>query len=163
MVSYKIKWRALGWVGGIAGVVFALDLMLKWYAASAWADKSWFPMNGVSWLEFTYSENPGIAFGLPVSGTFLLILNLLIILGLMAFVLHFLDFRTTSAKLAVGFILGGALGNFYDRLAFGIVRDFLRIGIWPTFNLADAAIVTGVILLCLHFYFPSNGRKKFQR
>lgn len=140
----------------IAGAVFTFDLLLKSYAESTWAGQPW----GGRWLEFSYSKNPGIAFGLPLHGWPLLVINIALILALITYALHSLDFRTTSAKLAVGLVLGGALGNLYDRLALGAVRDFLRIGIWPMFNLADTAIVVGIGLLIFHLYYPSHGRKK---
>lgn len=145
----------------IAGVILAFDLLLKSYAAFTWAKNPWFPLNFSSsgerwsWLEFSYSQNPGIAFGLPLHGWPLLVINILLLLALIAYAI-----RATSAKLATGLVLGGALGNLYDRLALGAVRDFLRIGIWPMFNLADTAIVVGVALLILHLYHPSHGRKK---
>jgi signal peptidase II len=54
---------------------------------------------------------------------------------------------------ALGLILGGALGNLYDRLAYGYVVDFLEFYLgnyhWPAFNIADSAITTGVVLLAL--------------
>lgn len=52
-------------------------------------------------------------------------------------------------KIALGFIIGGALGNFTDRLTQGGVIDFVSCSFWPAFNLADALIVVGVIILLL--------------
>ncbi len=49
-------------------------------------------------------------------------------------------------KLALGLILGGTLGNLVDRLRLGYVTDFIDIGSWPAFNIADSAIVVGVIM-----------------
>lgn len=145
-------------IGAIASVILAFDLILKSYAASTWAKNPWFPLgkSGGNWLEFSYSENPGIAFGLPLHGWPLLVINIALILALIAFALHSLDFHKTSDKLAIGLLLGGALGNLYDRLALGVVRDFLRIGIWPMFNLADTAIVVGVAILILYLYHSSH-------
>ena len=57
----------------------------------------------------------------------------------------FLD--SISGKLAVGLILGGIVGNLIDRLSQGYVTDFIGVGIWPAFNIADSAIVVGVIIL----------------
>ena len=69
--------------------------------------------------------------------------------------------RTVSAtSVALALILGGALGNAYDRLRFGSVIDFLEVHIvhyhWPDFNVADSAIVTGGILLLLDALFSSK-------
>jgi signal peptidase II len=50
---------------------------------------------------------------------------------------------------ALGFILGGIIGNLIDRLRFGGVTDFISVGWWPDFNLADSALVAGTIMLAL--------------
>ena len=55
-------------------------------------------------------------------------------------------------QLSLGFILGGAVGNLIDRIAFGFVIDFLDFRIWPTFNLADTALTLGVIGLLWHWW-----------
>jgi signal peptidase II len=61
--------------------------------------------------------------------------------------------RVTTTSVALALILGGALGNAYDRLRFGYVIDFLEVHIvhyhWPDFNVADSAIVIGGMLLLL--------------
>ncbi len=65
--------------------------------------------------------------------------------------------KFTWTGLALAFILGGAIGNLYDRLLFGRVTDFLHFYIgshtWPDFNLADSAIVCGATLLLLDLIF----------
>jgi signal peptidase II len=62
---------------------------------------------------------------------------------------------TSYSKLTFGLLLGGTLGNLIDRLVsgFGGVTDFISIGIWPAFNLADSAIVIGIFLFAVHFYY----------
>ena len=50
-------------------------------------------------------------------------------------------------KLAIGLVLGGIVGNLIDRLSQGCVTDFIDVGAWPVFNIADSAIVVGVIIL----------------
>jgi signal peptidase II len=68
--------------------------------------------------------------------------------------------RFTFTGLAFAFILGGAIGNLYDRVLYGHVTDFLHFYIgphaWPDFNLADSAIVTGATLLILDLVFGSK-------
>lgn len=65
--------------------------------------------------------------------------------------------RFTWTGLAMAFILGGAIGNLYDRIFYGRVTDFLHLYVgshsWPDFNLADSAIVCGAILLCIGLIF----------
>jgi signal peptidase II len=68
--------------------------------------------------------------------------------------------KITATSVALALILGGALGNAYDRLRFGFVIDFLEVHIvhyhWPDFNVADSAIVIGGILLLLDALFGSK-------
>lgn len=68
--------------------------------------------------------------------------------------------RFTWTGLALAFILGGAVGNLYDRLRYGRVTDFLHFYIgphmWPDFNLADSAIVTGATLLAIDLVFGED-------
>ena len=57
-------------------------------------------------------------------------------------------------RVSMGLLLGGAVGNLIDRLVLGRVTDFLDVGAWPVFNLADSSIVTGVIMLAVVYLFP---------
>ena len=68
----------------------------------------------------------------------------------------FCEFFMVYFKIFLALIIGGALGNLYDRIFLGVVRDFIGIGPWPNFNLADAAIVVGVLLFALYSYQPSH-------
>lgn len=67
-------------------------------------------------------------------------------------------------KVALALVLGGALGNFYDRLAYRVVVDFLDFHVnnwhWPAFNIADSAICIGVMLLILTYDYDGKGAKK---
>jgi len=107
--------------------------------------------------EFRYSENPGAAFGLlrDVPGANLLFVPIALGLAIGAFI--YLKRATLRRPLRVavelGLIVGGALGNAFDRVVFGRVTDFVvwKIGTheWDTFNIADAALVVGIIGLFL--------------
>jgi len=70
--------------------------------------------------------------------------------ALFVVLIHVGWFTDTTAQVALGAALGGAGGNLHDRLARGGVVDFLDLGFWPVFNLADAAIVVGAVLGVLH-------------
>ncbi len=67
---------------------------------------------------------------------------------------HVLLFDTVRGKFALGLVLGGTLGNLIDRLQpeLGGVTDFISVGFWPTFNLADSAIVIGIITLIYNLF-----------
>ena len=110
-----------------------------------------------------YIRNPGGAFGLFGASSELVRFVLLLLLPLICFIVFWL-LQKTQSKLAItslGFILGGAFGNFMDRLKFGSVIDFLDWYVfwgeesswhWPTFNIADLFFITGVFIL-LGFLF----------
>ena len=60
---------------------------------------------------------------------------------------------TGLSRLALGLVLGGTVGNLIDRLCFGYVTDFIDVGIWPAFNVADSAITVGVLIF-VYSLFP---------
>lgn len=100
-------------------------------------------------FHLTLVRNPGAAFGiLPNQYSFLLIITLFTI-GII--ILYARNMRPLSlpVNVALGLTLGGAIGNLIDRLARGLVIDFLDFRVWPVFNIADSAIVVGLILLGL--------------
>lgn len=103
--------------------------------------------------------NQGLAFGL---GKSIIAFTLSILITVVLLFLTFrLIFKTTPNRIiiiALGMILGGAIGNIIDRSINGQVTDFIAIGPWPNFNLADSAIVIGVIsLLWQEFNKPKEG------
>jgi len=97
-------------------------------------------------LTLEKSLNPGIAFGIQLNPKIVLILSLVVILFVLKVAKTELNFSHRSTKLAFALILSGALGNIIDRLIRGEVIDFIAFNFWPSFNLADAFIVTGVAM-----------------
>ena len=109
-------------------------------------------------FNITYVRNTGVAFGIfsaissPAKAIFLSAFAALAAVLVVGYSL-----RTPIGKrllhVALALILGGALGNLYDRLAYGYVVDFLefylRSHYWPSFNVADSAISVGVVLLAI--------------
>lgn len=99
-------------------------------------------------LELTLSHNQGVAFGLAGGAGTGLVLVTLVALG----VIGYLFARNPTRPgmwVAVGLVAGGAIGNLTDRVRAGAVTDFIAVGSWPPFNLADVAITLGVLLLVL--------------
>jgi signal peptidase II len=98
-------------------------------------------------VQLVNTRNHGVAFGfLPGSQTgvtILIVLALLVLLG------YFASHSTLSwIWLPTGMLLGGAIGNILDRLRGGSVTDFIKLPLgWPPFNLADASITGGILLL----------------
>lgn len=103
---------------------------------------------------FRYVRNTGVAFGL--FGNIDPIYLSAIVLGIISF-LVFLSMKFKNQlgsieKLFIGFLLGGALGNFIDRIRIGYVVDFLELPLWPIFNVADTLVVVSAISLLFSFY-----------
>ena len=103
----------------------------------------------------THVANTGGVFGLfPDRTPILIVLTIIVIAGLLLCYRYF-PFNSLCSGVAFGFLLGGSIGNLVDRLRLGHVTDFIDVRLWsgfhwPAFNLADSAIVIGVlILLCL--------------
>jgi signal peptidase II len=97
-------------------------------------------------LELTLSHNRGVAFGLAGGAGVGLVLVTLAALGLVVY-LFGRDPDRPGMWVATGLVAGGALGNLADRVFAGEVTDYIAVGSWPPFNVADIAITCGVVLL----------------
>ncbi len=134
-------------------VVF-LDLSTKKLAELYLSDRSYEPL---PFLKLFLIHNRGAAFGLFADLPDIIRVPLLLITPIVAFVITYVySQRSGDPKviLAMGLIAGGALGNLYDRLFLGEVRDFIHLHVgdlyWPAFNLADASITVALLLVLLH-------------
>jgi signal peptidase II len=100
-------------------------------------------------LAFHNTRNRGVAFGLAGDVSAALIGGTIAALVLFLLVLAFRDGGSRMIWLPAGLLIGGALANLADRVRQGAVTDFIDLPAWPTFNLADVAIVAGVVMLAL--------------
>jgi signal peptidase II len=141
----------------IAALVVAFDQATKqWLASALGPGASQFRTSfGAPWLALEYSENRGAAFGmLPGAAPFLTLAAIAIVVALL--VQYLKEPRPAMLQtIAVAAIIGGAIGNLVDRIRLGYVVDFISIGPWPNFNVADSAITLGVILLVWRWW-PSG-------
>ena len=101
----------------------------------------------------TYVRNYGAAFGILQSKTLFLITLSIAVILLVWINRNKLSGYPKVFQVGLGLALGGALGNLVDRIRLGYVVDFLDFHFWPVFNLADIAIVCGVGLMILGFYY----------
>lgn len=117
-----------------------------------------------SWLNFMLAHNTGAAFSFLAGGSgwqrwFLSGVAVVIVAVLLVWLWR-LPHRARLLPSALALVIGGAIGNLIDRLRFGYVVDFIDVHYagwhWPAFNLADSAIVVGVILLLLDSLVPSR-------
>ena len=114
-----------------------------------------------AWIRIVYGENHGGLFGLAQGSASILAALSVGVIALLVFV-HEREraSRVTLMTIAIGALAGGAIGNLVDRLQYGYVLDFIDIGIgnlrfW-TFNLADAGITTGILLLLADAILPAR-------
>lgn len=106
---------------------------------------SYIPVLG-NFAGLRYVLNPGVAFGV----TFPPLIQWSLVAGAVALVGYGAWFaRTMIQKISFGLILGGALGNIFDRILDGHVTDFFQVGTFPIFNVADSCVTIGVALLLL--------------
>jgi signal peptidase II len=132
-------------VAATAAVVVAIDQITKTIALHALADG---PVHVFWTLRFNLSFNSGLAFSLGTGlTTWITFAAVLLVAGLLV-----MSRRVTSMTMAIalGLVLGGALGNLTDRLIRGhggAVIDFIDFQWWPVFNVADMAITIGAVLL----------------
>jgi len=107
------------------------------------------------------SPNTGAAFGLFRSGTVILIaisIIFVILVVFYAFVLYrrFQVLNSLWNNLAIGLILGGTLGNLVERVGVG-VTDFINLGWWPAFNVADSSVSIGAVVLAISLMLSLKG------
>jgi signal peptidase II len=101
-------------------------------------------------IGLTLSHTSGVAFGLASGGGTGLVVLTIVALVVVGF-LFFRDPTRPGMWAAAGLLAGGALGNLADRVRADAVTDYIAIGSWPNFNLADVAVTAGVLLLALAY------------
>lgn len=137
----------------IAAVVVVVDQLSKVWVLRTWPE----PYTGAiaivpGWLELTYIQNTGVAFGMFQGVPQLFIFtSLLIVAGAIWFYLRNAPPDDRWLGMCLGLIVGGAIGNVIDRVRLGFVVDFIKTfdGRFAVFNLADACISVGVVLMAL--------------
>jgi signal peptidase II len=116
-------------------------------------------------FELCYSLNFGGVFGLGQGAGLLWLAFGLLAGAAVVWFAHRPDARGVLVQIALGLVLGGAIGNVFDRVAYGAVRDFLLVYYWPgkdwpAFNVADAGICVGAIYLAVYAtFFAPKGEK----
>ena len=130
---------------GVTSFLYALDQMSKGLVSENMGLGSSIPSEG--FVRLTYIHNTGSAFGL-LSGmnTPLAVVSFLAIIVII-FIYRSFGENGKMWKVSLGCQMAGALGNLTDRLLLGKVVDFIDIGPWPVFNVADSCLVVGMILL----------------
>lgn len=97
-------------------------------------------------FHFTYVRNHGAAFGIMQGQQWFFIGATIIVLGAILYFYKELPLYSFWNRLALGLMIGGAIGNLIDRIRLGYVIDFIDLRVWPVFNIADSSVVVAVTI-----------------
>ncbi|GAB4572410.1 MAG: signal peptidase II [Anaerolineae bacterium] len=159
-----MKLRRWGVLIGVALLVIALDQLTKaLVVANLGLYEQWAPIEALRpYFTFTYVQNTGAAFGLFQGGRVVFLLVGVVVIGIILVFYRQLPEGATLMRVALGMQLGGVLGNQIDRVRLGYVVDFFDFKFWPVFNVADSALVVGVIslLVLMWWYERTEARQQ---
>lgn len=149
---------------GVAGISVALDQWTKWLVReNIEFGGQWLP-DGLMWLSpyarIVHWHNSGAAFGMFQDGNLVFTILAFVVIGAILYYFPQVENEDWTLKLAMGLQLGGAAGNLVDRLLAGRVTDFISVSVFPVFNIADASITVGVLVLLLGVWLKERQEKK---
>lgn len=148
---------------GVAGLSVTLDQWTKWLVReNIEFGGQWLP-EWLSWLSpyarIVYWHNSGAAFGMFQNGNLVFTVLAFVVIGAIIYYFPQVESDDWTLKLAMGLQLGGAAGNLIDRLLIGKVTDFISVGVFPVFNIADASITVGVLVLLFGVWLKERQEK----
>ena len=140
----------------LAVLVFFLDQFSKYLVREFLFLYQSFPAEG--FFRITHTFNTGSIFGIFQGQNTAFILVSFVGVAVLLLIYRSQRFPTALLRLSLGLQLGGAFGNLLDRVRLGHVTDWVDVGPWPVFNVADACIVTGLVLLAWMFIMSERAR-----
>jgi len=148
----------------IATVIIALDQWTKWLVRTNIPEgQSWLP-DSLLWLSpyarIVHWYNKGAAFGIFQEGSMVFTVLAFIVSAAIIYYYPQVSKKDWPLRLAMSMQLGGAIGNLIDRLTIGHVTEFLSVGTFPVFNIADASISVGCVVLLLGVWWQERLAKK---
>lgn len=150
MVQKVINHTLVYWV---AALIVLFDQYTKFLVRAyiplntSWVPTGWEALE--PYARFRYITNTGAAFGMFQDGNLVFTVIAIVVTGIILFYSRSLPEGQWGMRLVLGLQLGGAVGNLIDRLLFGTVTDFVSVGTFAIFNVADASISIGVALLLI--------------
>lgn len=136
-------------------IVIVIDQWTKYYIQTRLAPGDSIPVIS-DIFHITLVLNPGAAFGLlEHQRAFFVIIAIVMLLGV-AFFYPRIPQDSKILRIGIGLMTGGAIGNVIDRIKTGLVVDFFDFRIWPVFNIADIAIVSGVSIIIFSMLYLSK-------
>lgn len=163
-----MKQKLVDWIFlfGLTGAIVALDQWTKWLVRENLPFQgTWLPQ-GLDWLSpyarIVHWYNSGAAFGMFQNGNLVFTILAFLVIGAILYYYPTVDRREWTLKLAMALQLAGAAGNLVDRLMMGKVTDFISVGSFPVFNVADSSITIGVIVLLLGVWIKERAERRNQ-
>ena len=144
-----------------ASLVIASDQVSKFFVRDNMTLGQSMPEEG--FFRITHITNAGGSWGIFGNTAFLTIATLVVVIAALVLYLRYPLVRRMPVRVAMGLLIGGAIGNIIDRLSRGHVTDFIDVGAWPVFNVADCAIVIGVILIALYLIFSARKERRLDK
>ncbi|MDA1127212.1 MAG: signal peptidase II [Chloroflexi bacterium] len=142
----------------LAIIVLVVDQFSKLIVRDQLLYRESFPDTG--FFRFTHTFNTGSAFGIFQDQNTPLIFVSVIGIGILIMIYRSQRVPTNLLRLSLGLQVGGATGNLLDRLFLDHVTDFIDVGTWPIFNVADASIITGLFILAYIFLIAESNEKQ---
>jgi signal peptidase II len=147
---------------GTAGLIYAADQVTKALVVANLEYGERVPIIGDT-VQVWHLRNTGAAFSILPGAVWLFIPITIAALGMVVYFHRQFRHRAAWIHVILGAILAGSLGNLTDRVRWGYVVDFVSVGIgdlrWPAFNVADPAVVGGIILLVIYLTFFADGAR----
>ena len=146
----------------IAGIIILLDQITKAIIrASIPFGGQWMPVEWLRpYLRFVHWQNTGAAFGLFQGGG--LVFGILAVIVTIFIMIYYpqIPKEEKLMRVAISMQLGGAIGNLIDRILFGPVTDFISVGSFPVFNIADSSITVGVGIMILALWLAERRERR---
>lgn len=152
-----------GFLIAVAGTVIVLDQLSKeWVRRTLAPEEIWSPWHWlIPYARIINWHNFGAAFGIFQNGSMVFTILAIIVSILIIYYFPRIPHEDRLLRLALGLQLGGAMGNLIDRATQGYVTDFVSVSTFPVFNVADACISIGAVLLLISVWLaerPSDSK-----
>ena len=154
--------KSIRWLVLIAMLIVIVDQLTKFFIrkymvyGETWAPWDWM----MPYARLLYIHNTGAAFGLFKNGNPIFMALAVIVSGVIIYYYPQIPKEEKVIRFALSLQLAGAVGNLIDRIFFGRVTDFISVGNFAIFNVADSSITVGVIILLIAVWWQDRAEKK---
>ncbi|MEK6221627.1 MAG: signal peptidase II [Chloroflexota bacterium] len=153
------------YLAGIAGSILLLDQWTKTLVRTSLTfGDSWMPLEWLApYLRIVHWRNTGAAFGIFQQGSVLFTILAIVVTLVIIYYFPQVPKKEWPLRIAMSMQLGGAMGNLVDRLQLGHVTDFIAVGNFPVFNVADSSITVGAVILFVGIWILERQEKLKQK